>query len=383
MGIVVRAVCCVYRRFCCHVDGRLRSGHDVELGEAYPVKPIRMLFGFSAGGGAGESRRGCSRRKVREPGQNVVVENAPVRAARSPTKRLRERRRMVTRCFMPPGLRNLPALRPKLAYDIERDLAPVSLVVITSFALSVHPSVPARDVKALIALARAQPGKLLFGSPGIGSSAHFAGELFNMMAGVRMLHVPFKGPPEATTAVVAGHTDVAFPSVTGALPFVSTGKMKVLSVSSAKRAPLLPSVPTLDEAGIAGYQRAGWNGVMVPARGAEGGRRAIDAAVVKTSVRRMKDAFVKLGLEGQPGTTRAVRGVPEKRARAECEGVKFAESRWSDNDVRRHPEDASSVLQRFNINWDSGLRQNDAIRKAIGEHMTGRIEFVPTRGSAA
>jgi tripartite-type tricarboxylate transporter receptor subunit TctC len=203
--------------------------------QAYPAKPIRMLFGFSAGGGAGDiSARLLAQKLGENLGQNVVVENrvgaggaiADEAVARAPADGY-------TLLYAAGSSAILPALRSKLPYDIERDLAPVSLVVITSFALSIHPSVPVRDVKQLIALARAQPGKLMFGSPGIGSSAHFAGELFNMMAGIRMLHVPFKGPPEATTAVVAGHTDVAFPSVTGALPFVNTGKLKVLAVSSA------------------------------------------------------------------------------------------------------------------------------------------------------
>ncbi len=142
----------------------------------------------------------------------------------------------------------MPSLRPKLPYDVARDFAPVSLVVITAFALSVHPSLPVQDVKGLIALARAQPGKLTFSSPGIGSSAHFAAEVFKMMADVKMLHVPFKGPPEATTAVVSGELDAGFPSVTGALPFIATHRLKPLAVSSARRASQLPNVPTLGEA---------------------------------------------------------------------------------------------------------------------------------------
>lgn len=189
------------------------------------------------------------------------------------------------------------------ADNIERDLAPVSLVVITSFALSLHPSVPANDVKSLLALARSQPGKLKFGSPGVGTSAHFAAELFNMMSGVRMLHVPYKGPAEATTALVAGEIDVAFPSVTAALPLVAAGKLKALAVSSAKRSPTLPSVPTIEEAGLPGYARAGWNGVLVPAGTPKDVIAKLNAAIVKgINAPDAREALAKMGIEGQTGT---------------------------------------------------------------------------------
>ena len=147
------------------------------------------------------------------------------------------------------AITTLPALRAKLPYDVERDFAPISLVVLTVFTLAVHPSVPVRDAQGLIALARARPGQLTFGSPGIGTSGHLAGEAFAMMAGVKMLHVPYKGAPEAIVGVVAGEIDVGVPTVTGALPLVNQGKLKVLAVTTLKRSALMPSVPTLDESG--------------------------------------------------------------------------------------------------------------------------------------
>ena len=197
----------------------------------------------------------------------------------------------------------LPALRPKLPYNVERDFAPVSMVMVTSFALAVHPSVPVRDVKALIALARSQPGKLTFSTPGVGSSAHFAGEVFKMMADVKMLHVPYRGPPEATTALIAGEVDVNFPSVTGALPFIKTGRIKVLAVSSAKRSPSLPAVPTLSEAGLTGYERTGWNGVLAPAGVPKEIIARLNAAIVKAvDSPEMKQAIIKQDLLAQTGT---------------------------------------------------------------------------------
>ncbi|MDP2707899.1 MAG: tripartite tricarboxylate transporter substrate-binding protein, partial [Burkholderiales bacterium] len=234
--------------------------------QTYPVKPIRLIFGYTAGGAGDVGARLLAQKLSENLGQNVVVENRPGAGgaiadelvAKSPADGY-------MLLYAAGSTTILPALRPKLPYNVERDFAPVSMVMITSFALAVHPSVPVSDVKGLIALARSQPGKLTFSTPGVGSSSHFAGEVFKMMADVKMLHVPYRGAPEATTAVIAGEVDINFPSVTGALPFVKTGRLKALAVSSAQRAPTLPSVPTLSEAGLTGYERAGWNGVLAPA----------------------------------------------------------------------------------------------------------------------
>ena len=271
---------------------------------AYPVKPVRLLFGYTAGGAGDVSARMLAQKLSESFGQNFFVENRPgaggaiadEAVARAPADGY-------TLLYAAGSTAILPALRPKLPYDVERDFAPVSLVVITSFALSVHPSVPAREVKELIALARAQPGKLTFSSPGVGSSAHFAAELFRMMAKVQMLHVPFKGPPEAITAVVSGELDVGFPSVTGALPFIATRRLKALAVSSARRAPQLPAIPTLGESGLEGYERAGWNGVLAPAATPKDIIARLNAAIVKIgNAPDIKEAFMRQGLEAQTNT---------------------------------------------------------------------------------
>jgi len=272
--------------------------------QTYPVKPIRMLFGYTAGGAGDVGARMLARKLAESLGQNVVVENRPgaggaiadEAAAKAPADGY-------TLLYAAGSTTILPALRPKLPYNVERDFAPVSMVMVTSFALAVHPSVPVRDVKALIALARSQPGKLTFSTPGVGSSAHFAGEVFKMMADVKMLHVPYRGPPEATTALISGEVDVNFPSVTGALPFIETGRLKALAVSSAQRAPTLPSVPTLSESGLTGYERTGWNGVLAPAGVPKEIIARLNAAIVKAvDSPEMKQAIVKQGLLAQTGT---------------------------------------------------------------------------------
>jgi tripartite-type tricarboxylate transporter receptor subunit TctC len=296
------------------------------VAQTYPIKPVRLLFGYTAGGAGDVSARLLAQKLSENLGQQFVVENRPgaggaiadEAVARAPADGY-------TLLYAAGSTAILPSLRAKLPYDVARDFAPVSLVVITSFALSLHPSVPARDLKGLIALARAQPGRLAFSSPGVGSSAHFAAEVFKMMADVNMLHVPFKGPPEATTAVVSGELDIGFPSVTGALPFITTNRLKALAVSSARRAAQLPNVPTLGEAGLAGYERAGWNGVLAPAATPKDIIARLNTAIVKiVNAADIKDAFFKQGLDIQTNTPEQFATFIRRELEQNAKVVKFA-----------------------------------------------------------
>jgi len=294
--------------------------------QTYPVKPVRLIFGYTAGGAGDVGARLLAQKLSENLGQNVVVENRPGAGgaiadelvAKSPADGY-------TLLYAAGSTTILPALRPKLPYNVERDFAPVSMVMITSFALAVHPSVPVRDVKGLIALARSQPGKLTFSTPGVGSSSHFAGEVFKMMADVKMLHVPYRGAPEATTAVIAGEVDINFPSVTGALPFVKTGRLRALAVSSAQRAPTLPSVPTLSEAGLTGYERAGWNGVLAPAGVPKEIIARLNAAIIKAvNTPEMKESILKQGLVAQTGTPEEFAAFIRDQLAQNAKVVKFA-----------------------------------------------------------
>jgi len=263
-----------------------------------------MIFGFGAGGAGDIAARLVAQKMSESLGQPVVVENragaggsiADEQVARSPPDGH-------TLLFAAGAFATQPALRLKLPYDVERDFAPVSLVGITSFMLAVHPSVPVRDVKALIALARSQPGKLTFSSPGVGSSAHFAGELFKQMTGVKLLHVPYKGAAVAATAVAAGEIDIGFPSTAAGLPLLAAGKLRALAVTSSRRSSQMPSLPTLDESGLKGYQRLGWNGVLTQAAVPKDVIARLNAVIVKTiGAPEMKAALVKQGFEPQTGT---------------------------------------------------------------------------------
>jgi tripartite-type tricarboxylate transporter receptor subunit TctC len=316
--ITLRAVAAIIAGF------NFQAG-DIQA-QSYPVKPIRMLFGYTAGGAGDVSARILAQKMSEILGQNVVVENRPgaggaiadEATAKSPPDGY-------NLLYAAGSTAILPALRPKLPYDIERDLAPVSLVVITSFALSVHPSVPARDVKSLIALARQWPEKLKMGSPGVGSSANFAGEIFNMIAGVKMLHVPYRGPPEATTAMVSGEVDIGYPSVTGAMAFITLGKIRALAVTSGTRAALLPSIPTIAEAGLPGYERAGWNGVLAPTGVSKEIVGRLNNVIVKSvNTPEIKEAFIKQGLEARTSTPEEFSTFIKRELAQNAKVVKFA-----------------------------------------------------------
>lgn len=274
------------------------------LAQAYPTKPIRMLVGYAPGGGTDVTARLVAQKLSDHLGQPVVVENrtgaaatiAAERVATSPADGY-------TLLMMAAADSAQPALR-KLAYDLERDLAPVSLVVTgPAYVLVIHPSVPARGVKELIALARSKPGQLNYASSGVGSQAHLAGELFNLMAKVNLVHVPFKIITEATLAVLNGDVFMGFPSVPAVLPLRETGKLRLLAVTSAKRALVMPSVPTLDESGFPGYDRSGWYGVLGPAGLPPAVIARLNAAIAKVvNTADMKQSFSKQGLEVHTNT---------------------------------------------------------------------------------
>ncbi|MBI4195456.1 MAG: tripartite tricarboxylate transporter substrate binding protein [Betaproteobacteria bacterium] len=158
-----------------------------------------------------------------------------------------------------------PHVNPKIPYDPLRAFAPVSLVGTIPLVLVVHPSLPVKSVKDLVALAKARPGEINFGSAGQGATTHLAVELFILLTGVKMSHVPYKGSPQAVADLVAGNVQLGIPTMPAALPFIKAGRVKVLAVSSAKRASNLPDVPSLQEAGVKGYEATLWTGILAPA----------------------------------------------------------------------------------------------------------------------
>jgi tripartite-type tricarboxylate transporter receptor subunit TctC len=235
-------------------------------GQAYPIKPIRIVVGLAAGGVADVTARAVGQKISEQLGQPVVVENR----TGAGTSLAIERVAMsapdgYTLLLMGSSATVHSALRRKLPYDLERDLAPISLLTNAPFMIVVHPSMPTRNIKELIALARAQPGKLNYGSNGFGSLSFLAGALFNQMADVKIVDVPYKGGTENVIAAASGQVAFSFTGVPTALPLVSSGKLRSLAVTSPKRVSFLPEMPTVGESGLPGYAMVPWYGLAAPA----------------------------------------------------------------------------------------------------------------------
>jgi tripartite-type tricarboxylate transporter receptor subunit TctC len=270
----------------------------------YPTKPIRLVVGFPPGGGPDVTGRVIAQKLTDNLGQTMVVENRPGAAGFIALERVATSSADgYTLLMMSSNDTALPALRTKLPFDLERDFAPVSLVTTGAMVLVVNPSMPARNVKELIALARAQPGKLKFGSGGAGGTVHLTAELFNSMAKVNIIHVPYKGSADIVVAIAAGQIDMSFPSITVAQPLIDAGKLKALAITSAKRMSSVPSIPTLDESGLPGYDRYAWYGVAAPAGVPKSVIARLNAEIGKVvNTPEMKKSFEKQGLEVQTNT---------------------------------------------------------------------------------
>lgn len=272
------------------------------LAQSYPVKPIRIVVGFPVGSGSDTSARMVAQKLLEHLGQPVVVENRTGAAGQIATERVTTSPADGYTLMMMTSSETIrPALRANLPYDLKRDLAPVSLVAIAPYVLLVHPSVPARNVKQLIALARAQQGKLSYGSTGVGSTSHLAGELFNFMAKVHLVQVPYKGSPESATAIAAGEIDTSFSIITSVLPMLQAGRIRPIAVTSAKRASLIPSIPTIDESGLPGYDCSAWFGVVAPAGVPKNIIARLNEVIGKTAPE-MKESLNKQGIEVQTNT---------------------------------------------------------------------------------
>ena len=232
---------------------------------SYPEKTVVMIAPFPAGGSVDLVARAIAQHMSDAWKQPVIVSNRPGASGNIGAEAVaRATPDGHTLLMGTTALAGSPTLYPKLGYDVVRDLAPVSLVVTMMNVLVVHPSLPATSVKALLALARAKPGALVSASAGVGSSNHLALVLFNMMSGANIGHVPYKGAAPAVADVMGGHVHMTFVPIAAALPPVRGGKLRALGVTALKRSVELPDVPTIDEAGVKGYEAAGWNALLAP-----------------------------------------------------------------------------------------------------------------------
>jgi len=235
--------------------------------QSYPVKTVRIVVPYAAGGNTDFTARAIAERLTPVFKQQVIVENRPGGATNIGTE--------IVAKAPPDGHTLLMAgasnainmsLFRKLPYDTVRDFEPVTLCVQGANVLSIHPSLPAKTLRELIALAKAQPGKLNFASSGLGSSNHMAGELLKVMAGINIVHVPYKGNAPALTDTVGGHVEMIFSGVPALVPHIESGRLRAIAIGSQKRFAAIPKVPTFDESGLKGYEATTWFGLMAPAR---------------------------------------------------------------------------------------------------------------------
>jgi len=283
---------------------------SAQSSESYPSRPIRLLLPSSPGGPVDVIGRTMSAGLAETLGQQIVVDNragaggligAETVARATPDG--------YTLMFSHSGpLAIEAALHSKMPYHPVKDFAPVSLVCTSPYVLVVNPSSPAKSVKDLIALAKSRPGKFHFASGGIGTGLHMSGELLNQAAGTKMVHVPYKGAGPGTTALLSGEVDAMFNGVSAALPHVKAGRLRALAVSTAKRSPLLPDLPTVAESGLK-YDTSGWYALVAPAKTPRGIVTKLQSSLHKAlNGADMKQRFAAQGIEG-------IASTPEELAR--------------------------------------------------------------------
>ncbi len=267
--------------------------------QQYPVRPVRLIVPYPPGGPTDLIGRVTAELLAKRLGQQVIVDNrggaatvigAEI-AARAPADGYTLLLATIT------TLAVTPALQKKLPYDPERDFVPISMLAAQPYLLAATNSLPATSVKQLVAYAKANPGKLSFGSAGVGAGAHLAGEMLKYMAAIDVVHIPYKGTGPAITDLISGQVGYMFGGISAIYPHVQAGKLRALAVSSEKRSPSLPDIPTVAEGGVTGYGTSTWNSLVVP--------RGTPVAIV-----------TRLNAE-----TVAALGQPEVRERLRAQGI--------------------------------------------------------------
>lgn len=292
---------------------------ETAVAQNYPTRPIRLVVASSPGGASDILGRMLAQKLSEELAQQVVVDNrggasgvigTDIVAKAAPDG--------YTLLIIQPTLTINPSMIRNVPYDAVRDFAPVSLVVDAAQIMTVNPSVPAKNVKELIALAKAKPGELMFGSPGVGTSPHLVAELFKLTAGVDMPQVLFKGSGMAHISLMSGEVAVAFSTVLSALPHMKSGKIRALGVTTLKRVAVVPDVPTIAESALPGFESSQWFGILAPAR------------TPRPIIDRLHQAL-------QRGSN-----SPEVKERLMAQGVDV---------VNRTPEEFAAVIKRELVQW--------------------------------
>ena len=267
---------------------------------AYPDKPIRLVVPFAPGGNIDITARIVAPAISESLGQQVLVDNRGGAGGRIGTE-------MVAKA-QPDGYTLLlgssgaltmnPVFSPLKSYDPVKDFAPTSLVSIVPLVLVVHPSLPVKTTKEFIALLKSRPGQVMMASAGTGSTTHLTGELFQVITGTTLTHVPFRGSGPATIELIGGHTQCMFDQLSTSGPYVKAGKLRAVAVAALRRSPAYPEIPTMDESGIRGFEASTYTGIFLPAATQKDVVQKVYGAVIKAvELPATKEAFAKLGSE--------------------------------------------------------------------------------------
>lgn len=280
----------------------LASG--LAFAQAYPSKPIRFIVPYPPGGGTDVVARILNEPLATELGQPIVIENRGGAAGNVGTDIAAKSAADGYNVLFTLSSHTInPKLYDKLAFDVERDFVPVSLAALIPQILVVHPSVPASTVKEVIALAKAQPGKLNYASVGTGSPGHIAGELFKLKAGIDIVHVPYKGGGPAVTDTIGGQVQMLFVSMPAVWQHVKSGRVRAIAVTSGRRSVSAPDVPTFIEAGVPDFVVDSWYGALVPAKTPPEAVARLNAAMVKVlAMPQVKEKLLAQGAEAAPST---------------------------------------------------------------------------------
>jgi len=275
------------------------------LAQPFPTKAMRLVVPFTPAGAVDIASRATAHEMSRILGHPVTVENKPGAGGNLGVLDVaRAAPDGYSMVMSTSGIQAInPALYAKMPLDPNKELAPVAPLVSLSNVLVVHPSVPARTVKDIIALAKKEPGKLTYASSGNGTSIHMSGAMFTQFTGTDILHIPYKGSSPAVTDLLAGQTNMMFDNIPSSLPHIKAGKLIAIATTGAKRDPALPDVPTIAESGVKGYESGVWFGIMVPAATPKNIIARLNAAAVEATkapefVKRMTD----LGYNIIPGS---------------------------------------------------------------------------------
>jgi len=279
------------------------------LAQSYPSRVVRMVVAYPPGGSIDVVARLVNQRLTSAFGQQFIIDNRAGAAGNIGTDYVAKAANDGYTLLMgsAASISSAPAVYAKLPYDPVRDLAPIIQVANQPNVLTAHPSVPARTLKEFIAIAKANPGKFNYGSSGIGASQHMTAELFAMLTGVKIEHIPYKGGTPAMTDLISGQIDFMFTPAPNAIAFVKSGKIRGIAVTSLKRSSALPELPTMDESGLKGFELLGWIGLLGPAGTPREIVDRLNAEINKMLAGDIRPRLTELGLD-------AVGGTPEQFA---------------------------------------------------------------------